>query len=420
MSRLLSYSSQHQDNQIIPDGTIITVVPEYVPQTDGACGSCGSCGPEETPPTPGDFTTLTAALESLKGKILLGTVTIQVSDGTYTEPSLLFSDPELSGRLIILGNLTNPAACVINVVPDPNYGFKLNPLGGDYYDTIDTQNNQIRFNGAYGLDYSTTSVGITATNGFLLRIGGFTLQGSTSNGINITRSLMIATKGAQIYCPDYSMILNGGLDGVNVGDQSMIFMRFSTIQNCKATSISVSIQGIVSLDGATVTGPGMTYPGFIISDPKTALIYSPSYPIGAAIPCYPLQAESGSLVYADSSSISNYPNGVFAGDSSYVYISGAALSNIADTVGCIRAYMGAAVSADACSFNNVTLPFSGSSAYVSVNNTLSATGIVKGVSASGGTLNASGSNAVFSSVPTPYSPNSNNVATGDTSLLFYS
>ncbi len=415
MSRTLAYSSQHKTNPLIPDGTIITVAPSV------SSGSSGSSG--ITPAETADFTTITDALTSLKNKTLLGTVTIQVADGTYNEPSLFFADPELSGRLIITGNIYNPSACVINTIPDPNFGFKLSAYGGNT-SLINignvTQQDQIDYDGGYGLDYSTTSYGLYITNGFLLRMGGFTIQGSLNNGSNVTRSLAYLTHGGQLYCPDSSMILTTGINGIHVSRNCMVFMRYGIINNCIGDSINATFHAIVCLDGGTLTGPGANYAGFSITDPKTAFIYSPNYVLGTPVSSYPIQTDFGSLVYLDNSSVSGYPNGATVVDSSFLYIPGSTISNIADTQGCLRAYMGASILADTCSFNNVSLPLSGSSAFVSVNSTVSATSIVRGVSVSGATLSAEGSNAVIGSVPTPYSPNSNGVTVGDGSLLSYS
>lgn len=85
-------------NIIVPASTTI-----YVATTGNDTTGDGS---SSTP-----YATITRALEYLSGKVLLGAVTIQVVDGTYSYTSAITVDHPQGNLITIQGNTTTPANC---------------------------------------------------------------------------------------------------------------------------------------------------------------------------------------------------------------------------------------------------------------------------------------------------------------------
>ena len=279
-----------------------------------------------------EFQRIYDAVASLKNQPVLGMVLIQVDDGTYNEPVLYFNDPYWSGKLVILGDVESPSNCVINTIPDPELSFKITP--GTFIGQPDLTNQTV-----YGADYSKVSFGFLTDNGFVLRLGGFTINGQLNDASapqdpyaeasaspNVTKGGLFASNKSKILCADNSIIVNDAMYAVAATTQSTIFCKGLTANNCNRGAYS-STRSIVVVTQMSYTG--YSNGSLTTTDP---VVNNFTTPASVTTSNYGVGADNGGILYAQYSTITNAYNGVVANTKAYIHCSNSSFNSISSSV----------------------------------------------------------------------------------------
>lgn len=183
------------------------------------------------------FATIQRALDELNGKILLGSVTVQVADGTYTT-GFIVKHPQ-SNLINVLGNATTPSNCVINVtgagaavdVGQNNSlfmnGFKI--IGNR---TLESYGIKIYFNSSLNLGSSIIIDGFdknlyVSCNSILYGHTGITLQNAITTNLECN-ALSYTVMPSCLFLGHSSTKTTYG---INCSAQSFVYIGDSTITN---------------------------------------------------------------------------------------------------------------------------------------------------------------------------------------------
>jgi hypothetical protein len=166
-----------------------------------------------------EFDSIQAAWNSLAGKIIITPITIKVDDGIYDLSALRLDRQPYSHNINIIGNVANPAACVLNFV-DPPGGF------------------------SQGI--------ICSGNSTQVLLSGFHLQGTgnTARGI-------LATDSAFVFCSPGTITVDNcraGIQSSNLGS----FIGFDiTVTNCIDGCTSTSFAFVRGLNATGLGNAGV-------------------------------------------------------------------------------------------------------------------------------------------------------------------
>lgn len=354
------------------------------------------------------FKTISSAVDSVRKLVATDQILIKVDDGVYNEPSFYFNERNLSGRLFIVGNLENPGNCVINAQPNPTLNARL----GWFNKTSDIQQTN-----APGIQfaYNIYSYGFIADQGFVLYLGGFTINGALNFGSNVTHMGLYALNNAVIHCYDSSMIVDGGYTNAAMNNQGTIYARKAIFKNAGYIAIYCFYRSTGYFSGATITGGRFSDPSNF-SNAQTLIFltligtYSstqlPFNTSGALInpgamsslftarnanadyqnlfpySTYPFTANDNSTLYLTYATISNFDSRGGAYYNSTIQGSYSSFSNIGyayqgyGDVGCVTAEMNSNAFLQHCSFDNVVLPGAHFRSTVDISFLQSATNIV--------------------------------------------
>lgn len=354
-----------------------------------------------------EFQRIYDAVASLKNQPVLGMVLIQVDDGTYTEPVLYFNDPYWSNKLTILGNLEFPSSCVINTVPDPELAYKIIP--GTFIGQPDLNNQSF-----YGADFSKVSFGFLTDNGFILRIGGFTINGELNDASapedpyseasaspNVTKAGLFASNHSKILCYDNSIVVNTALYGAAAQSRSEIFCKQLVANNC-IVGVYASIRAIVVATQLQYTG----YSGsFVTTDPVVSNYPNPSSSpfsnIGAA-------ADNGGILYIQYGNITSAYQGVTSNYKGYVNCSNISFSTLSSYA--YVASINSSILGSQAALTNCGLASASLGSYIEIVNLFPSGTISGNMAVSGNSfINASNNGFLINSYPNAFSGLTSNV-----------
>jgi hypothetical protein len=160
-----------------------------------------------------DYPDILSAVNSLNGRVISGTVFIRVDDGVYNTSGFIIENQPYSTRIRIIGNVANPAACIIRMVPDVNGNSSGVVVRG-----------------------STTSISFS----------GFTIEG---NGT--TARGLAAADGASLLCDAGTIVITGCNNGIEAFNGSFVRADGVIISDVITGVITTSI---CDVSGATITG----------------------------------------------------------------------------------------------------------------------------------------------------------------------
>lgn len=310
-----------------------------------------------------EFQRIYDAVASLKNNPINGMVLIQVDDGTYTEPTLYFNDPYWSNKLTILGNTEFPTSCVINTVPDPELAYKIIP--GTFIGQPDLTNQT-----HYGADFSKVSFGFLTDNGFILRIGGFVINGElndasapvdpygeSSSVPNVTKGGLFATNYSKILCYSNSIIINNALYAIAATTRSQVVCPQLVANNCVVGTYA-STRAIAAATQMQYTGYSGT---FTSTDP---VVNNYATPASNTYTNYGVAADNGGIAYAQYATISNASNGAYASYKSYIFCSNSIFNSISGAV--FLAYGNSTILGSVSSLNNCGLATANLNSYIEI------------------------------------------------------
>ncbi|WP_199406733.1 hypothetical protein [Chromobacterium sp. ATCC 53434] len=220
------------------------------------------------------FANIQDAWNSLIGKVLQADVLIQVADGQYTTSGIALTHQPFASRIRIQGNVANPSACKIILIPDSkklSYG--------------------VVFSRVHGVSFS-----------------GFHIVGEANANHWSYRCLRV-DEGSVVYSTIGSIVLEGASNGLEVDQNARANFDQIRISNCKGWAAIISGGAYVSLQKCVLTGLGKivqtTPPAFV--DPDMGPITS-----------YGLGCQDGGKVWAVDSRISNVNKGCFSVRNAYI------------------------------------------------------------------------------------------------------
>lgn len=206
---------------------------------------------------PEEYTDIQAALNFLNGKTLLGSITIQVADGIHTA-KFSINHPQ-SNFISVLGNITTPDNCVINVT------------GANTAISV-LRNNSLTINGFRVMgDRTSGSFGISARKNSRVQLGSAMIIRDFDQNLYVSiNSSMYATAGL---ISKNAKTLNLYCSTGSIADfQSCSFLGYSPTKtsygvycstrgfiNIDGSEITDSTIGLYANDGGQVTQNGVTY-----------------------------------------------------------------------------------------------------------------------------------------------------------------
>ena len=374
------------------------------------------------------FTSIYAAIQSILKTIPAGNILIQVDDGVYNEPSMYLAEPNLSGRLSIVGNLLNPSNCRINCLPNPALSAQIGP-----YITLNDDSSRQQY--ALETDYTNISHGFITDQGFILRLGGFWIKGTTpayvssfdiNTGQNRTHACLYALNGSSIICANYSMILDGAYSPAILNHCATIQGVGTIFNNIANIGIWCFYNSRAIFPNSTLNGPGMTGSGAVLTNPNfgPSLGYNGQY--FETLGISPFYCNDSSCIVLTYSLIQNFPLGgqiLYNSSGFFTYSTFKNISNnipIYNDYGCVNARRGATANMENATFNNVYLPYAGGLAVIDANYS-SATNCPRGFyAAAHGQIYAVLTQSKMSNVPSPYMGLASSTKTPDGSVINYS
>lgn len=203
------------------------------------------------------FATIQRAFDSLNGRILLGAVTIQVADGTYSHTAAIGLNHPQSKLITLQGNTTTPIACVLSFIGVSGIylvnqyltidGFKILGDGTtSTYGLMASALSYIQIGSSMIVDNFNVNIG--SFDGSIIRIlSGFISQNSVF-------ALAIAQACSHIYGVSCTLTGNSSSKstyGVACSYNSDINISSSTISNC--------VTGSFAEYSSTINDTGATY-----------------------------------------------------------------------------------------------------------------------------------------------------------------
>jgi hypothetical protein len=358
MGRILSAGSNGLNQTILPANLVINV------------------GPTRT------FTTIGAAVASLAGKYPLGTVTIQLDDGTYNETTLTFSDPNYSGKLIIQGDLNNPQNCIINFTDQSSNGFNA------------TNGFNLILNGGYTIN-GMFNVSTGQYTFALINAGEYSsIRIHNSNTITLNNSVIGIFSNGYVGCSGV-LTINNVFRGINCDGGGKFI---SSGVNINATSVQQ----------VTITNAQMA---------ATFYVYSTTYPVIA----YGIGVETGQHgeISIPNSIINGFYNGFDSGGSSNIYAIQSTFSNISNAA--VNSQQSSNIIVQNSSYTNCnTIARANSNGVIYMDNPSAITGCTNLALAYSGSIISANGTSGFSVSGTKYNQASSNVAGSDGSIIIWS
>lgn len=237
------------------------------------------------------YATLTKALSYLNGKMLLGAVTIQLANGTYSHTSRIEPNHPQGGLITIQGNTSDKTLVTLNF--SGCWGFFLAPNLALTLKYLTISGN--RTSGNYGF-FSTGF--LTLNNCKIMNFyTGIVQQIGTADlrTVEITNNLyngLDAFPQSYIYTNNLTSTYNGSC-GVNAHQTGSVVIDSGTITN-NAWGFSASYQGQINANNVTINSntAGAMYAanlGLITTDAATT--YS-----GTVTPAINTQGNNGSYI----------------------------------------------------------------------------------------------------------------------------
>ncbi len=163
----------------------------------------------------GDFADIITAWYSLRGKLLGGLVTIKVENGIHLVPESLYfhhHDAPNAGKVQIIGNLADPAQCVLKLVPQN-----------------DGHSEGVIFRGVKGLTF-----------------GGFKIVGNAADFAELHRGIYL--DHAEVFVPDNSLIIEHTYMGIEAYTNSvMIAPRLQILNSTRGIRADASFLNLHAL-----------------------------------------------------------------------------------------------------------------------------------------------------------------------------
>ena len=247
------------------------------------------------------YTSIQAAVYSLEGKNIKGTVKIKVDDGTYNMGSGLwiegFYASSNMSKVIIEGNVSNPQNCVLQFAKD-----------GD---------NLVH--GVVCQHYSGH-----------LQFSGFRLVGDSTTALaNNYRGVIVRNK-ASFWSQNNSLMIDGFNVGFEAHSRSYAYIRYVRIVNC-LYGITAGSSSLVEADYGTITGVGVKYNNTDVG--------------------HGVYASSGSTISVTGATISATNQGANASDCGQTYVTNATITNCRRN---IAAYTAGVVAGDGATITTST------------------------------------------------------------------
>lgn len=221
------------------------------------------------------FADIQAAYESLNGKSIKTSVLIKVSDGTYNTTGMVLGNHPNADKIRIEGNPANPAACVINFVPDAN----------------------------------KQSHGLIVRRARGLQLAGFRFTGAATATHWAHRCLRL-DQGAQVWIEPGTVQVDGGGIGVQVDDMSILWAEKIIIKNCADWHLVAGSGSIAAVNGIKIDGGN-----------KDAVTQVPSH-INPDLPkCVPsgILSNDGSRIWVGESDVRRVYHGYWAQNAGYLW-----------------------------------------------------------------------------------------------------
>ncbi len=232
------------------------------------------------------FASIQDAWDSLIGKVLQADVLIQIADGQYATSGITLTHQPFASRIRIQGNVANPSACKIILVPDAN---KLS--------------HGVIFSRVQGVNFS-----------------GFHIVGEAGANHWSHRCLRVE-EASVVYADAGSIVLEGAGNGLELDQNARGNFERLRVLNCKNCAVLVGGGAHAWLPSSTLIGLGR-YAETVV--PAFVNVDTPKFrPMG-------LECQEGSKAWASDSSISNVDIGYMTTRNSYLWCDGTAVdqSNI--------------------------------------------------------------------------------------------
>ena len=224
------------------------------------------------------FAGIQDAWNSLIGKVLQADVLIQVADGQYTTSGIWLNNQPFASRIRIQGNVANPSACKIILVPKDN----------------------------------KTSDGVVLSRVHGLNFSGFHIVGDAGPNHWSHRCLRVE-EGSVVYADAGSIVLEGACNGLEVDQNSRGNFERLRVLNCKNWAVVAGGGSHVWLPSATVTGLGKNAPTKVpaFANPDTPSVLSAG-----------VLSQDGSKLWMSDGRISNMFQGLLSVRNAYVWSDG--------------------------------------------------------------------------------------------------
>lgn len=162
---------------------------------------------------PSQFSSLQQALTAINGWVILGSVTIQFADGTYTHTTGVTINHEFGEKLRIVGNESTPANCVIQVAL-PNFDC------------------------------------LTVSNGYTLGyFNGFTLFKTVKATASDNSTALLSLNGSTIICGT-NVVVNNWYYGIAARDGSFIYAPSAFVDNSGDVGIWAFVNSTIDCPSA--------------------------------------------------------------------------------------------------------------------------------------------------------------------------
>lgn len=221
-------------------------------------------------------TTVSAAVEMIRRKVIRGTVTIQLDDGNYIEDAVDVSGIPYAAGVLIRGNEPNPAACKITFTPSGVAN-------------------------ARGL-FNRGSIGLV--------VAGVTFDGSSWDRVD---QAVYAANGGVVWLKQGTVVIRNATSALSAGVGGVIIAPVISVSACMRGAVAAD-GGLIDCGlGASFTGRGRT----------TSNVDG----LGNVFPSCGLFASNGGQILCPRATITSYTKGIWAAVAGRIRADGAQVSD---------------------------------------------------------------------------------------------
>lgn len=255
------------NSTILPSDTVLAAMGKSQAQISALKAKTVSYGSTVTLNVPAQYASINAALDVIKDWSILGTVIIQVADGTYNLTSSIYLNHPDGVRIKLLGNTTTPANCILRGPSPPTFDALI-CSNGHTFGLID----------GFTIDLVTKATPANNTSAILAELGGTIITGPKIE-INNWYYGIAARNGSTIRCR-YAKVNNAGDVGIWSVYGSSVDAQYATSTNASdiangwgfgfqaehgaslncsnATATGCNAAGVAALSGSYVLANGAT------------------------------------------------------------------------------------------------------------------------------------------------------------------